>query len=148
MFRLIGLLTVILGALAGLAMALMMFHVMADVMGKYLFHYPVPSTAEVVANYYMIAGVFLALAWVEATGSAIAVDLFYERASPPVQRVMYKFGQLVTLVFYAALGWFSWMLQCAPGRFPKRLMAFGALLYGLRSSCFRLVSRWPSWSSC
>lgn len=108
MVRVISLLTQALAWLAGLAMLLMMVHVMADVMGKYLFHAPVPSTAEVVANYYMIAGVFLALAWVEATGSSIAVDLFYDMAGPGVQRAMYKFGQVVTLLFYAGLGWFSW----------------------------------------
>jgi len=108
MVRLVRYLTHILAWLAGLAMLLMMFHVMADVIGKYLFHSPVPSTAEVVANYYMIAGVFLTLAWVEATNSAIAVDLFYEMAPAKLRHAMYAFAQLVTLAFYLMLGWFSW----------------------------------------
>lgn len=108
MIKTISFLTQALAWLAGLAMALMMFHVMADVAGKYLFHAPVPSTAEVVANYYMIAGVFLALAWVEATGTSIAVDLVYDMVPPNVQHLMFKFGQLMTLMFYSALGWFSW----------------------------------------
>lgn len=108
MVRLISYLTQALAWLAGFAMLLMMFHVMADVIGKYLFHAPVPSTAEVVANYYMIAGVFLTLAWVEATNSAIAVDLFFEMASKKVQHVMRVFAHLVTLAFYLGLGWFSW----------------------------------------
>lgn len=108
MIRIISLLTHALAWLAGLAMLLMMFHVMADVAGKYLFHAPVPSTAEVVANYYMIAGVFLSLAWVEATGTSIAVDLIYDMVPERAQRFMYKFGQLMTLIFYLGLGWFSW----------------------------------------
>ncbi|MGV8989412.1 MAG: TRAP transporter small permease subunit [Cypionkella sp.] len=97
-----------LALLAGLSVALMMFHVMADVIGKYFFHYPVPSTAEVVANYYMIAVVFLSLAWVEAKGSAISVDLVYDGVSPGKQSVMRKVGEVATLLFYLGLGWFSW----------------------------------------
>jgi TRAP-type C4-dicarboxylate transport system permease small subunit len=86
----------------------MMFHIVADVIGKYVFNYPVPSTAEVVANYYMIACVFLILAFVEAKGSAISVDLIYDNVSPAAQRVMRKIGQISTLIFYMGLGWFSW----------------------------------------
>ncbi len=106
--RAIKYLTQILALIAGLSVGLMMLHVMADVLGKYLLHKPVPSTAEVVANYYMISCVFLSLAYIEARGSAIAVDLIYDQVRPSVQRVMRKIGQIATLLFYGALGWFSW----------------------------------------
>jgi len=108
MLRALRFLTNALAILAGLSVALMMFHVVADVIGKYVFHYPVPSTAEVVANYYMIASVFLVLAFVEAKGSAISVDLVYDNVGPAAQRVMRKAGQIGTLIFYGGLGWFSW----------------------------------------
>ncbi|OEY66051.1 TRAP transporter small permease subunit [Marinobacter sp. X15-166B] len=101
-------LTHVLGVLAGTAVALMMVHIMADVLGKYLFNQPVPSTAEVVANYYMIATVFLSLAYVEARGTAISVDLVYDHVGPVAQRLMRKIGQIVTLVFYVGFGWLSW----------------------------------------
>jgi TRAP-type C4-dicarboxylate transport system permease small subunit len=100
-------LTKALGVIAGISAALMMLHVMADVVGKYFLNKPVPSTAEVVANYYMIACVFLSLAYIEARGSAISVDLIYEKASLAAQRVMSKVGQIVTLLFYLGFGWFS-----------------------------------------
>lgn len=106
--RAISWLTRVLGLIAGVAVGLMMFHVMADVLGKYLLHKPVPSTAEVVANYYMIACVFLSLAWIEARGSAISVDLVYDQVGPTMQRLMRKCGQVFTLLFYAGFGWFSW----------------------------------------
>jgi len=101
-------LTHALGILAGLATGLMMIHVVLDVLGKYLLHQPVPSTAEVVANYYMIACVFLPLAWAEARGTAISVDLVYDKAGPGFQRLMLKAGEIVSLVFYLGLGWISW----------------------------------------
>ena len=108
MIKTLKFLTNALALLAGTAVALMMFHVVADVFCKYVFHYPVPSTAEVVANYYMIACVFLVLAYVEAKGSAISVDLIYDNVGPAAQRVMRKIGQVGTLIFYVGLGWFSW----------------------------------------
>lgn len=101
-------LTNALAWLAGLAVALMMFHVVADVLGKYLLHMPVPSTAEVVANYYMIAAVFLSIAYIEARGSAISVDLIYDNVGQRAKAAMRKIGQIGTLFFYVGLGWFSW----------------------------------------
>lgn len=103
-----SLLTRGLGLIAGAAMALMMLHVTADVIGKYAFHRPVPSTAEVVANYYMIAGVFLPLAWVEARNGSIVVELFYDLVPAFAQRAMVFFARLCTALFYAGLAWFSW----------------------------------------
>lgn len=108
MIRTVAWLTAALAWIAGLAVALMMFHVVGDVIGKYFFSAPIPSTAEVVANYYMIAAVFLSLAYVEAKNSAISVELFYEMVGPRFQRFMIRLGQVVTLLFYAGLGWFSW----------------------------------------
>ncbi|MDO5604162.1 MAG: TRAP transporter small permease [Paracoccus sp. (in: a-proteobacteria)] len=101
-------LTTLLGWIAGLAVLLMMFHVVGDVVGKYFFNRPIPGTAEVVANYYMIATVFLSLAYIEAKNSAISVELVYEMVGPRLQQVMVRVGQVVTLIFFAGLGWFSW----------------------------------------
>lgn len=108
MIKIIKVLTDALAWMAGLSVFLMTFHVMADVLGKYLFHMPVPSTAEVVANYYMVACVFLSLAYIEARGSAISVDLIYDRMGERGKKIMLKAGQVATLFFYVGLGWFSW----------------------------------------
>lgn len=101
-------LTEALSLLAGLSVLLMMVQVIADVIGKYVFHMPVPGTAEVVANYYMIACVFLSLAAIEARGSAIAVDLIYDQVGAQAKAVMRRIGQVATLFFYGGLGYFSW----------------------------------------
>lgn len=101
-------LTYLLGWVAGLTVLLMMFHVMTDVIGKYVFNAPLPGTAEVVAAYYMIGCVFLPLAWVEAAGGSIVVELVFEKVSPRAQRVMLKLADVVSIVYYSVLGWFSW----------------------------------------
>lgn len=101
-------LTQILGWIAGLTVLLMMFHVMTDVIGKYVFNAPLPGTAEVVAAYYMIGCVFLPLAWVEASGGSIVVELIYEKVSLRTQRVMLKLSDVVSIIYYSILCWFSW----------------------------------------
>ena len=108
MVKLTEWLTHLLAWIAGGAVLLMMVHVMADVIGKYLFNTPLPGTAEVVAAYYMIGCVFLPLAWVEASGGSIAVEVIYEKCPAHIQAVMLKIADLVSAVYYAILGWFSW----------------------------------------
>ena len=101
-------LTHLLAWVAGATVLLMMLHVMADVIGKYLFNAPLPGTAEVVAAYYMIGCVFLPLAWVEASGGSIVVEVIYEKCPVRVQGIMVKLADVVSAIYYAILGWFSW----------------------------------------
>ena len=108
MVKLTEKLTHLLGWIAGATVLLMMFHVMVDVIGKYLFSAPLPGTAEVVAAYYMIACVFLPLAWVEASGGSIVVEVIYEKCSPRSQAVMVKLADTVSAIYYSILAWFSW----------------------------------------
>lgn len=105
---LINRLSALLAALASLALALMMLHVTADVIGKYVFNAPIPGTAEVVASYYMISVVFLPLAWLEVKNGPIVVELFYEMGSPRAKRTMVALGTLLSLIFYGVIAWLSW----------------------------------------
>lgn len=108
MVKLTERLTHLLAWIAGGTVLLMMLHVMADVIGKYVFNAPLPGTAEVVAAYYMIGCVFLPLAWVEASGGSIVVEVIYEKCPVAVQGLMLKAADLISAIYYAILGWFSW----------------------------------------
>lgn len=66
--------------LASALVLLMMLHVALDVVLKYLFNRPVPATVEIVSYYYMVAAVFLPIAWSEKISAGITVDLFLLRA--------------------------------------------------------------------
>lgn len=101
-------LTHLLGWAAGATVVLMMLHVMIDVVGKYAFNAPLPGTAEVVAAYYMIGCVFLPLAWVEASGGSIVVEVVYDKVPARVQGAMRWIADLVSAVYYSILAWFSW----------------------------------------
>lgn len=108
MVKLAERLTHLLAWIAGSTVVLMMIHVMIDVVGKYVFHAPLPGTAEVVAAYYMIGVVFLPLAWCEASGNSIVVEVVYERCSEATQAVMLKIADIVSAVYCAIFAWFSW----------------------------------------
>lgn len=66
----------------GIAVTLMMVHIGADVVGKYFFNYPIPATLEVVAWYYMVAAIFLPVAYIQLHQKHLMVELF-TRALPP-----------------------------------------------------------------
>lgn len=107
MTRLIQGLSNLLAVLAGLSLVLMMVHVTADVLGKYFLSMPIPGTAEVVASYYMIATVFLPLAYIEVLNRPITVELFYDLMPRPLQPLLDALATLTSMAFYAFLTWQS-----------------------------------------
>ncbi|MBA1154586.1 TRAP transporter small permease [Microvirga sp. Marseille-Q2068] len=110
MVRLAERLPQMLAWVAGLVILLMMIHVMIDVLGKYLFNAPLPGTAEVVAAYYMIGAVFLPIAYVEAAGGSIVVEVIYEKVPERAQKLMLVTADLISAIYYSVLAWFSWDL--------------------------------------
>ena len=94
--------------IAALALLMMMLHVSADVIGKYVFNAPIPGTAEVVASYYMVAVVFLPLAWVEITEGSIIVELLYDLFDRRAKILALLLGTTLSALFYGGLAWLSW----------------------------------------
>ena len=92
-------------AVAGLCLALMMIHVIADVALKYVANSPIPGTAEIVAHYYMVAAVFLPLPLVELNNRAIFVDLFYNMMGPPFKRASLLLAYGAQIAFFGVLAW-------------------------------------------
>ena len=89
-------------SLSGGLLFMMMIHVIIDVAARIL-KLPLPGTNEVVAAYYMIAIVFLPLAYVAHLGANVTVDLFANRQGPRLQvfatLISEVLGLVVTLVW-------------------------------------------------
>ena len=83
----------------------MMLHVCADVAMKYLANKPIQGTLEIVSYYCMVGAVFLPLAFVELTRSAVSVDLFFDR--------MPRWMQLACMVGVLALCALAYGMLCA-----------------------------------
>jgi TRAP-type C4-dicarboxylate transport system permease small subunit len=95
---------------AGLALVAMMTHVTSDVIGKYFFSMPIPGTAEVVASYYMIATVFLPLAYIEVHRRPIVVDLVYNMLPGVAHPAIDLLGTIASGIFYGFLAWQSTLI--------------------------------------
>lgn len=108
MIRLTHYISYALAVVAALALALMMLHVTADVIGKYIFNSPIPGTAEVVASYYMVTAVFLPLAWVEVSEGSIVVELLYGLFPSAAKKVLLAVATALSACFYGGLAWLSW----------------------------------------
>ena len=95
--------------LASLLVAAMLVQMIADVVLKYAFNSPIPMTAEMVANYYMVAVVFLPLPLVEFNNASVSVDLFYRMFGAAYRRVLMLLAYLGQLFFFGILSYQSFL---------------------------------------
>lgn len=82
---------------------LMMLHVTADVIGRYFFNAPLPGTIVVVANYYMIVLVFIAIGVAEEQKAHISVEFVTDLMPAPVQTGFSVFSGILTVGVIAVL---------------------------------------------
>lgn len=90
---------------AAAVLMLMMLHIVIDVFAKYLFSTSIPGTLDVVANYYMVATVYLPVAFVELRGRSISVDLFYQWFPDSMKYLARVFGTAVSILFFSLLAY-------------------------------------------
>lgn len=86
---------------------LMMFHVSADVAGRF-FGKPFPGTNEVVAGYYMILLIFLPWAHVTRDNNHICAEMFVQYVPPRVMEWVEIGIKLLTLVYIGVFTWQTW----------------------------------------
>lgn len=87
----------------------MMIHVCADVAMKYLANRPIQGTLEVVSYYYMVWAVFLPLALVELTRSAVAVELFFNMMPFAMRVACIGVVLLICVAVYFGMARITWL---------------------------------------
>jgi TRAP-type C4-dicarboxylate transport system permease small subunit len=92
--------------IAGLAITLMMIHIAADIVGKTVFHQPMTATLEIVAWYYMVATVFLPIAYIQLKKKHLMVELFTRNMS---QRNLAKLEGLIAVLGAIYVGILFWL---------------------------------------
>jgi TRAP-type C4-dicarboxylate transport system permease small subunit len=102
--RIIDLMTVI----SGLAIALMMVHIVLDVLLRNVFNYPLPGTITIVSYYYMAIAAFMPLAFAEQKSAHISVEVVTELMPKGVQRHLAGWMLLLSAVIFALLTVRSW----------------------------------------
>ena len=91
--------------LAMLAMVLMAFHVFANVVIRMVTRQDIAGTLEIVTYYYMVALVFLPMAFVEQAGGHIRADLLARFMSNRFGTAVEVLTQIAMATFFAVLGW-------------------------------------------
>ncbi len=89
--------------IAGILVLLMVLHVSADVIMRYVFEQPLDATILYVSAFYIVAIAFLPLGLVEQKDSHIAVELLVERFPDKIQTVLLFFATLITVIVTIAV---------------------------------------------
>lgn len=98
----------LLAWVAGVALILMMLHITAEVVARYVFNSPLHGTVEIVSAYYMVAVVFLPLAMIEWVNGHIVVELLTQHFPRRVQEVLIGVVALVSALYFGAFTWQTW----------------------------------------
>lgn len=132
--RLLRAVIAVYGAVGAAAIFLMMLHITADVVGKFVFNRPLPGTIPIVSQYYMVIAAFLPLAMVERLTGHISVEILYTSLPRTLRGLLTVFATALGVVVFAALTWATW------GEAVKKY-AIGAFSYeqGIK------VPVWPSY---
>jgi TRAP-type C4-dicarboxylate transport system permease small subunit len=94
MARAIGLTTIV----GMIAVAVMMLHISADVVGKFLFNAPIPATISLVSHYYMA----------EVRNGHITVEVLTELFPRHTQRHLYSWTYLLSATIFGLLTYRTW----------------------------------------
>ena len=102
----------ILMSIGGIALLAMMGHVAGDVIGRSFFGAPIDGTLEIVSGYYMVAVVFLPLAFVTRNDDHIYVELFTRRMGAGRIALLDAAVEFLALLFVGFLAWQSAVEHC------------------------------------
>ncbi len=91
--------------IGSILLGLMVVHTTFDVAMSYLANQPVEGTVEIVSRYYMVAIVFLPLAFVQASDKHLVAELLSERMSARQQRLCLCLTWILMAAFGLALAW-------------------------------------------
>ncbi|MFP1633183.1 TRAP transporter small permease [Zhengella sp. ZM62] len=97
----------VLMTIGGLAIIVLMLHITADVAGKYFFNQPIIGTLEIVSRYYMVACVFLPLAFVQIRRQHLTVEMFTMGLS---KRRLAGLDGVVSIAGLAYVGLLTWLV--------------------------------------
>ncbi len=100
--------TNVISIIGGLAIALMMFHVTFDVIGRYFFNAPIPGTITIVSYYYMSIAAFVPLAFAEQKDAHISVEVITEQMPAWMRNNLERLAFLCSLVVFSMLAVRTW----------------------------------------
>jgi TRAP-type C4-dicarboxylate transport system permease small subunit len=97
----------VLAILGGVAALALMVNVVLDVLGRILFHHPIPPTLDLTQFAWMPTTIALGLGYALHRGEHIRVNLLTSPTGPRTQRVIEVVSMAFTLATVAPLAWYT-----------------------------------------
>ncbi|MGH1331803.1 MAG: TRAP transporter small permease [Paracoccaceae bacterium] len=91
--------------IGAVAIALMMLHITADVIGKFVFNRPLPGTIPIVSQFYMVIATFLPLAMVERANGHISVEIIVTNFPDRLQDFIAMLASALGTIIFGLLTW-------------------------------------------
>lgn len=119
--RLVGRFAYFLSGIAELAVALMMLHIVANILLFAFFRTEIEGTIDTVANVYMVAIAFLPLALVEASDGQLRVDVLADRFGERGQAALRFSARFLTMIVGFVLAYYTGKLALDATRIRESL---------------------------
>ncbi len=113
----------LLSTIASVALALLMFLTVTDIIGRYLFNRPISGTFEL-TEMSMVLIVFLALGLAQHDKEHIALDLAYNYFPAWLKKITDCFVDLVNLTVVGAITWqlYAYSIRMADGNYTTAVL--------------------------
>lgn len=106
--KVLGRASTLVAWVGGAALILMMLHIAAEVVARYVFNAPLHGTVEIVSAYYMVAVVFLPLAMIERSNGHIVVELVSQHLPRRAHSILIGIVALISAAYFTAFAWQTW----------------------------------------
>ena len=92
-------------AVAALAFAAVMAVTVVDIVSRYALHAPLTWSFDLITNYLLVAGFFLAVSAAQANRQHVNIDLFARMMPPRLRAAVLIPGYSAAIVFVAIIAW-------------------------------------------
>lgn len=89
---------------AGIVLVALMTGTVADVLGRYLFNYPLLGVFDL-THFAVVIIVYMGFAYCTYFGGHAAIELLYDRLSAPIARVMDRIIHVSSAIMMGVLAW-------------------------------------------
>lgn len=124
MTRLLALLETLIRRIAELTLVALALLTLADVLGRYLFKFPVRGSVEL-TEVLMVGVIFSGIVLATRAHGHVAVDLITLQLSPRLRQMQQLFSHAAATGISLLLGWVSWEQALSAADFGDRTTVLG-----------------------
>ncbi|MFJ8063976.1 TRAP transporter small permease [Psychrobacillus sp. NPDC096426] len=90
--------------ISAITIFIMMMWIVIDVVLRSVFHTPVSGTIEITGEYLLVIIVYLSISYTYKEGGHVSVELFENKFSVNIKKIIKLFTNLLTIIVFVLLG--------------------------------------------